>query len=346
MEVTWIRLKSQMSHFFHLGRNHAPRIKSLGATTTKKKLIFGSSLCTHPNTNIATEMISSFFFVAMKIEEKQKKKERKCSKEVVHTHETCRLSLTFVFCPSQTCSLSNSLVKPPQSSSHVNFKSTAPQLQWLEFLFDLGDFQLVPPPPPPPLPEIAVTTQRPDNVIFSRSKKAVLLIELTIPLEDRVMAGHTRVVKKIAVHMLLWCTYAPKMDGLLVVLRLKWVAWTMYPNLCYAVSNPSWSQAPHPVNFEMSAAMLPIGAVMSSFSEENALNEPPGQWVDPSALLHSPHADLSSQVCSVPFDLCPILPMDLGPQPVQAASCADVSWCPVSQEILQLGNFAASGIIS
>ena len=55
-----------------------------------------------------------------------------------------------------------------------------------EFLFDLGDSQLVFPP------EIAVTTQRPDIVIFSRSKKAVLLIELTVPLEDRVTAGHTR----------------------------------------------------------------------------------------------------------------------------------------------------------
>ena len=49
-----------------------------------------------------------------------------------------------------------------------------------EFLFDLGDSQLVFPP------EIAVTTQRLDIVVFSRSKKAVLLIELTVPKEDRV----------------------------------------------------------------------------------------------------------------------------------------------------------------
>ena len=57
-----------------------------------------------------------------------------------------------------------------------------------EFLFDLGDSQLVFPP------EITVTTQRPDIVIFSRSKKAVLLIELIVPLEDRdrATAGHTR----------------------------------------------------------------------------------------------------------------------------------------------------------
>ena len=44
-----------------------------------------------------------------------------------------------------------------------------------EFLFDLGDSQLVFPS------EIAVIIQRHDIVIFSRSKEAVLLIELTVP---------------------------------------------------------------------------------------------------------------------------------------------------------------------
>ena len=57
-----------------------------------------------------------------------------------------------------------------------------------EFLFDLGDSQLV------FRPEIAVTTPRPDIVIFSRSKKAVLLV----PLEDRVAAGHTRKKNRFA----------------------------------------------------------------------------------------------------------------------------------------------------
>ena len=87
--------------------------------------------------------------------------------------------------------------------------------------------------------------------------------------------------------MPLWFSNALKMDGLLAVLRLKWVAWAMYLHLYYIVLNPSGSQAPHPVNFEMSAVALPIGAVMFSFSEENVLNGPPGQWVNPSALLHS-----------------------------------------------------------
>ena len=181
--------------------------------------------------------------------------------------------------------------------------------------------------PPPPPPEVAVTTQQPDIVIFSWLKMAVLLIELTIPLEDRVMAGQSQ--KKIA--MLLCFNNALKMDGLLVVLQLKWVAGANVSNPCYIILNPSRSQAPYPVNFEISAVVLPIGAVMFSFSEENVLNGPPGQWVSPGALFHLSHTEhLSHQVCRVLFDLCSILPMrDPGSQPVQAASCADIS-CPIS----------------
>ena len=76
---------------------------------------------------------------------------------------------------------SNLHIRHPMSSSKALLLNTN---DW-EFLFDLGDSQLVFPR------EIAVTTQRPDIVIFSRSRKAVLLIELTVPLEDRVTAGHT-----------------------------------------------------------------------------------------------------------------------------------------------------------
>ena len=98
-----------------------------------------------------------------------------------------------------------------------------------EFLFDLGDSPLVFPP------EIAVTIQRPDILIFSRSKKAVLIIELTVPLQDRVTAGHYT-AKKIA--MPRWFSNALNMDGLLAVLRLKWVPWAMYLHPYYIVSNP------------------------------------------------------------------------------------------------------------
>ena len=119
--------------------------------------------------------------------------------------------------------------------------------------------------------------------------------------------------KKIA--MPLWFNNAQRMDGFLAVLRLKWVAWAMYLHLYYIVSNPWGSQAPHPVNFVMSAVASPIGAVTFFFSEESVLNGPPGQWVNPSALLHSSHTvPLTRPVCCVFFVLCPILPMDLGLQ--------------------------------
>ena len=55
-----------------------------------------------------------------------------------------------------------------------------------EYLFDLESSPLVFPS------EVAVTRQRPDIVIFSRSQKVVILIELTVPLEDRVAASHAR----------------------------------------------------------------------------------------------------------------------------------------------------------
>ena len=54
-----------------------------------------------------------------------------------------------------------------------------------EFLFDLGEGLVFP-------PEIAATNQRPDIVIFSRSLRQVILIELTVPLEDRVSDAHSR----------------------------------------------------------------------------------------------------------------------------------------------------------
>ena len=40
--------------------------------------------------------------------------------------------------------------------------------------------------------DIAVTRQRPDIVIFSQSLRVVILIELTVPLEDRIAAASTR----------------------------------------------------------------------------------------------------------------------------------------------------------
>ena len=53
------------------------------------------------------------------------------------------------------------------------------------FPFDLEDALIFP-------PEIAATLQRPDIVIFSCALRQVILIELTVPLEDRVCATHER----------------------------------------------------------------------------------------------------------------------------------------------------------
>ena len=55
-----------------------------------------------------------------------------------------------------------------------------------QFLFDLGTDQLLFPP------EVAATTLRPDGVFPSQSTKTVILLELTVPLEDRVHAAHDR----------------------------------------------------------------------------------------------------------------------------------------------------------
>ena len=47
------------------------------------------------------------------------------------------------------------------------------------FLFDLGEGLAFP-------PEIAITNLRPDAVIFSRHLRTVIMLELTVPIEDRV----------------------------------------------------------------------------------------------------------------------------------------------------------------
>ena len=53
------------------------------------------------------------------------------------------------------------------------------------FLFDLEDALIFP-------PEIAATLQRPGIVIFSHALGQVILIELTVPQEDRVRDAHER----------------------------------------------------------------------------------------------------------------------------------------------------------
>ena len=63
----------------------------------KKEAIFVASFCTHPNTNIINEMIASslFFFFAMKIDGKTKKKRKETARKMywlclIHSLETRR----------------------------------------------------------------------------------------------------------------------------------------------------------------------------------------------------------------------------------------------------------------
>lgn len=82
---------------------------------------------------------------------------------------------------------------PPQRSARRLLKTQALLLHALdwEFLFDLGSSLVFP-------PEIALTSQRPDIVIFSRTLKTVILIELTVPLEDRTSLAHDRKMSRYA----------------------------------------------------------------------------------------------------------------------------------------------------
>ena len=64
-------------------------------------------------------------------------------------------------------------------------------------------------------PEIADTLQRPDIVIFSRALRQVILIELTVPLEDRVCAAHER--KETAICH--YCLCARVTDGMQLISR-------------------------------------------------------------------------------------------------------------------------------
>ena len=62
----------------------------------------------------------------------------------------------------------------------------------LDFRFDLGSEPLQFPT------EVAATTLRPDVVIYSRTEKIVIMLELTVPLEDRSHLAHDRKTSKYA----------------------------------------------------------------------------------------------------------------------------------------------------
>ena len=81
--------------------------------------------------------------------------------------------------PGYDSSSNTVLSRRPLSST----QSILLQAEDWQFLFDLGPEQLLFPP------EVATTTLRPDGVFYSLSTKPVILLELTVPLEDRVHAA-------------------------------------------------------------------------------------------------------------------------------------------------------------
>ena len=83
--------------------------------------------------------------------------------------------------PRRNESNQSPLLSPNPETSGVQ-RSSQMRNDWV-FLFDLETGLIFP-------PEIASTTQRPDIVIYSKSKKIVVLIELTCPLEDRISTAH------------------------------------------------------------------------------------------------------------------------------------------------------------
>ena len=72
-------------------------------------------------------------------------------------------------------SSSNTVVSRPP----LSFESILLQADIWKFLFDLGPEQLLFPP------EEATATLRPDGVFYTQSTKTVILLDLTVPQEDR-----------------------------------------------------------------------------------------------------------------------------------------------------------------
>ena len=56
-------------------------------------------------------------------------------------------------------------------------------IDWI-FLFDLNEKLVFP-------PQIALTSLRPEAVLYSQHLKAVVMLELTVPIEDRVSVSES-----------------------------------------------------------------------------------------------------------------------------------------------------------
>ena len=142
-----------------------------------------------------------------------------------------------------------------------------------EFLFDLGDSQLV--------------------FDSSRSKKAVLLVELT----GRPVSKGKPICRSCAT---IWLVCPLFCCG-------SWLPW-----LCFTILtalNPLGYQAQLPANFEMNVVVSLTGVVMCSSSAEAVWTGLPGPWVDLSTFLKLALVPLavliwqlaSLLVCQLPF---------------------------------------------
>ena len=80
-----------------------------------------------------------------------------------------------------------------------------------DWFFDLDDALIFP-------TEIAATLQRPDIVIFLRGLRQVILIELTVPLEDRVCLTPMKEKKNAFCHD---CLFARVTDGMQLIFLSK-----------------------------------------------------------------------------------------------------------------------------
>ena len=109
------------------------------------------------------------------------------TQKAIHTRTTGQRYITFV--PA-----GHSGALPSRSSSSrplVNQNILLQALDW-DFCFDLGSEPLQFPT------EVAATILRPDVVNYSRTKKIVIMLELTVPLEDRSHLAHDRKTSKNA----------------------------------------------------------------------------------------------------------------------------------------------------
>ena len=199
----------------------------------------------------------------------------------------------------------------PMSSS----KALLPNAMDWEFFFYLGDSQLVSPQ----------RLRSPVNglilfiyiVLFSWSKKAVLLIKLTVPLEDRVTAGHTRKENRSAA-LVQQCSENGWFCGLSGLLGLC-------ISILMTLSRIPRDPTSRKLRNECSSVVHRCSYVL--FLRRKCTEWTSCQLVNPSALLLLSHAEPSTRpVCCVLFVLCPILPVvQYGPwsaalQPIQAAS--------------------------